>query len=144
MKKLNEQATRIFCRILKRMGGQDYLKLKAEGYMPLTAEKIAVDIDTPWGKGYVISLCHYYEQNGDLMRDPEMCFIVADNRKQGHDYECIAIYPQMYRQDNMGVYEESIHINDGKVTGSIIIWQAAHALFANSWLRNIRRQGFLK
>lgn len=144
MKKLNEQATRIFCRILQKMDNREYLKLQSAGYMPLVAEKIAFDIGTPYGNGYMVSLCHYYTQNGDLMRDPEMAFIVVDNRRQENDYPLIAIFPQMYRQDNLAIYEESVQIVDNKVAGCIVIWQSAHCLFANGWLRNIRQQGFLK
>jgi hypothetical protein len=40
-------------------------------YMALVIE--ATDESGPCGLP-AISVCHYGEQNGDLMRDPEMCF----------------------------------------------------------------------
>jgi len=48
--------------------------------------------------GGEISIAHYYEQNGDLMRDPEMTFAV-DNKKQ-------TLTPLTYTQDNMGLYQD--------------------------------------
>ena len=44
--------------------------------------------------GPMFSIAHYYEQNGDLMRDPEMCFI------KGGDGE---YYPYYYRIDGLGI-----------------------------------------
>jgi len=137
MKKLQEQATRIFCRLLEKLNGKEHIKLRVEGFMPLSMEYL-YQVETPFGTGKVYSLGHTYEQNGDLMYDPEMCFIVTNNGNE------IAIYPQLYRQDNLGLYEESIHIENGYVIGYITIWQQGHCSFANQWLKNIQSQGFLK
>jgi hypothetical protein len=60
--------------ILKRAGGWHpglYLKIENLPYMALVIE--ALDETGPMGLP-AISVCHYGEQNGDLMRDPEMCF----------------------------------------------------------------------
>jgi hypothetical protein len=143
MKKLNLHATRIFSELLKKLNGKEHKKLMSEGFMPLTIEKLEENLLTPWGVGTTYSLCHYYEQNGDLMRDPEMVFIVVDNRSEEKDYENLHIYPKMYQQDNIGIYEESITIEFGKITSYIKAWQAAHVQFAQQWLSNIKEQGFL-
>ncbi len=45
----------------------------------------------------VISLAHYFLQNGDLMADPEMCFLY--NKIQGE------YFPFYYKQDSVGVEE---------------------------------------
>jgi hypothetical protein len=61
-------------RILKQAGGWHhglYLKIENPPYMALVIE--ATDESGPCGLP-AISVCHYGEQNGDLMRDPEMCF----------------------------------------------------------------------
>jgi hypothetical protein len=61
-------------RILERAGGyQPTLNLKIENppYMALVIE--ATPEPGPL-KAPAISVAHYGEQNGDLMRDPEMCF----------------------------------------------------------------------
>lgn len=144
MKKLNQQATKIFCKLLKRLNRQQHLKLQADEFMPLTLEQIDEHITTPWGEGKLYSLSHHYVLNGDLMRDPEICFIVVDNRNEEKEFEMIGIYPQMYQQDNLGLYEESVRIENGKLTTFIKTWQHSHCSFANLWLANIAKQGFLK
>jgi hypothetical protein len=60
--------------ILNKAGGWHpglYLKIENLPYMELVIE--AVDESGPMGLP-AISVAHYGEQNGDLMRDPEMCF----------------------------------------------------------------------
>lgn len=61
-------------RILERAGGYRptlYLKIGNPPYMALVIEAVP-------GRGPLgcpaLSVAHYGEQNGDLMRDPEMCF----------------------------------------------------------------------
>ena len=144
MKKLNEQSTKIFSRLLKKLNGKDHIKLHSEGFMPLTIEKLDTNISTLSGKATTYSLTHYYEQNGDLMRDPEMVFIVVDNRTDGNDYTALEIYPQMYQQDNLGLFEQSIIIENNTIKSFIKTWQHSHCNFANHWLKNINQQGFLK
>src|SRR5258707_7327800 len=52
-------------------GRHFHIKIEHGSYMPLVIE----DIEEPGPAGYpTISVAHYGEQNGDLMRDPEMCF----------------------------------------------------------------------
>ena len=60
--------------ILNKAGGWHhglYLKIENQPYMSLVIE--AMDESGPCGLP-AISVCHYGEQNGDPMRDPEMCF----------------------------------------------------------------------
>lgn len=143
MQKLNQSATKIFCRLLKKLEGKNYLKIVIPEYMPLVIEQLQQDIKTPVGEGRLYSLCHYFELNGDLMRDPEMCFIMVDNRTEPKDYIAVGIYPQLYRLDSLGLYEECIRIEYAKVTNCITAWQKGHCSFANTWLKNIAQQGFL-
>ena len=61
-------------RILKQAGGWHhglYLKIENSPYMALVIE--ATDESGPCGLP-AISIAHCGEQNGDQMRDPEMCF----------------------------------------------------------------------
>jgi hypothetical protein len=143
MKCLNVKATRIFCRLLKKLNGEQHITLKVEGFMPLTIELIRENIVTLWGAGKLYSLSHSYTQSGDLIRDPEMCFIVADNRSEESEFERMDIFPQMYQQDNLGIYEESIRIEGNIMTTYSEAWQHSHVSFANQWLCNIAQQGFL-
>jgi hypothetical protein len=60
--------------ILKRAGGWNFglcLTIENSPYMALVIE--ALDESGPMGLP-ALSVAHYGEQNGDLMRDPEMCF----------------------------------------------------------------------
>ena len=60
--------------ILQKAGGWHhglYLKIDNPPFMELVIE--ATDESGPCGLP-ALSVCHYGEQNGDLMRDPEMCF----------------------------------------------------------------------
>src|SRR6188508_3414085 len=99
MKKLNETSIKIFLKLLQKLNGKTDLKIIREGFMPLVLEKLEINIITPFGNGITYSLSHNYVQNGDLMRDPEMVFIVIDNRRNETDYKDITILPQMYQQD---------------------------------------------
>lgn len=82
--------------------------------------------------GGLYSIAHYYEQNGDLMRDPEMCFIRGKDRKY---------YPYYYRQDGVGIERECIRWNEkGGVLGIQKIEQGNQAVFAGTWMRNIKDQ----
>lgn len=144
MQKLNQNATKIFCLLLKKLNGQQHIKITIPEFMPLSIERLQENIITPVGIGTLYSLCHYYEQNGDLMRDPEMCFIIVDNRKDPKDYLAVGIYPQLYQLDSLGIYEESIRIENGTVTNCITPWHKGHCSFANQWMKNITQQGFLQ
>jgi len=144
MKQLNEQATRIFCRLLKKLEGEQLSKLYSEGFMPLSMERLEENILTPEGVGTTYSLCHYYKLNGDVMRDPEMVFIVVDNRKDEKDMESVHIYPQLYQVDSLGLYEESTRIENGQIKSFHKTWLFAHCVFANKWLCNIQMQGFIQ
>ncbi|OJW01952.1 MAG: hypothetical protein BGO52_00265 [Sphingobacteriales bacterium 44-61] len=126
------------------MKEQESIQLTSEGYMPLTIERLTANIETGTGKGTLYSLCHYYEQNGDLMRDPEMCFIVVDNRSHPQEYEAIEIYPQLFRQDSSDQFDECIRIENNRVTSYIKVWQQGQCSVAAIWFKNLQQQGFLK
>ena len=54
------------------------VKLSKPSYMPLVIEQVTTY--GPSGSNPAVSVAHYFEQNGDLMRDPEAVFLVsADN-----------------------------------------------------------------
>lgn len=74
-----------------------YIKINNEGYMSLTIECIKEQINTPWGFAKLYSVSHTYIQNSDLMRDPEMVFIVCDNRAHEKDFDNILIYTQIFQ-----------------------------------------------
>ncbi|WP_333887348.1 DUF6908 domain-containing protein [Sphingobacterium siyangense] len=143
MEFLSQKATIVFGELLNRIENA-YLKIENVPYMPLTMELIGVGIETPWGMADLYSLCHYYEQNGDLMQDPEMCFLVTDNRNGFNaDFGKLKIAPYMFQQANLGIYQDSIKIENSKLTKFLRKQQKQQTDFANTWLTNIREQGFL-
>lgn len=108
-----------------------HIKIENEPYMPLCVEWIGrVPI-----AGFMLpalSLCHYGEQNGDLMRDPDVCF--ARCYVKGAE----TFIPYSFRNDYTGTLQE--HINDCTINRT---GQADLARFVSDWLENIRLQGFL-
>jgi len=77
------------------------------------------------------SVAHYYEQNGDLMRDPEMVFL------KGCDGQW---YPISFRQDGTGTDQTSAEKDPARGWLVAPRLQAEHARFASMWMRNIRAQ----
>ena len=115
--------------ILKQAGGWHhglYLKIENPPCMALVIE--AVDESGPCGLP-AISVCHYGEQNGDLMRDPEMCF------ELGHAGEA-HLNPFYYRNDYLGVEQWSRTIERDHSLHD------QHERFAKQWDNNLRLQGF--
>jgi len=141
MERLNQKATKIFEQLLTKLLDKAYFKIVNDPFMPLSMERLNDGFPTPWGNTQQYSLCHYYEQNGDLMHDPEVCFLVAD--KQDSDQLC-KVFPFTFYQANVGIYQEPVSFMDGKIYRYDQRTQADITAFANQWLRNIQDQGFLK
>jgi len=122
---INKVARKILLKILGAMGGKSK-KFDADGgFMPLSVEVIG---QTKMGRE--ISLAHYYEQNGDLMADPEMIFL----EKHGE------FYAAYYKQDGLGLQKYSIKYDSEKMIGWNRILQKDQTQFANMWLKNIKYQ----
>ena len=62
------------------------MKFKQDGFDDLVLETIGEN---------EYSIAHYYTQNGDRMRDPEITFMLDDTQR--------CIYALSYTQDNMGI-----------------------------------------
>jgi curved DNA-binding protein CbpA len=127
---LNQAAKKIMLKILSVMeskGDATYRKFdNSEGtFMPLSVEIIG---ETKMGRE--ISLAHYYEQNGDLMADPEMIFLEVEGE----------FYPAYYKQDGLGLEKYSIKYDREKMIGYNRALQKDQTQFANMWLKNIKQQ----
>ncbi len=94
-----------------------YMKLQAKGYEDLVVEAIG-------GEEY--SIAHYYDQNGDSMRDPEVTFAI--------DREDSSIHPTSFLQDGIGVYYETADAAPATVRDL--------KGFMEQWFTNIRNQRF--
>jgi Domain of unknown function (DUF6908) len=81
--------------------------------------------------GPMFSVAHYYEQNGDLMKDPDMTFLRGD----GGDY-----YPLEFQQDNLGLYQCAVDWEGDKIISYKPKMQRSMAGFSGTWMRNIKTQ----
>ncbi len=107
------------------------LKIEAEGFMPLSIEYIGTG---PRGLP-LVSVMHYYEQHGDLMRDPDMEFEI-DQQGEWH--------PISYRQDSLGMMQEAV-FQDPDTRKILVRLKLVRELktFMRTWSRNLAEQGFL-
>ena len=93
-------------------GGEPlHLRLERDGFMPLVIEVF---------RGVGVSVAHYFTQNGDAMRDPEIVF----NPDTWHGVEIT--------QDPIGRYQR---VPEGKYSPGI-------ESLARMWAKNLRSQGF--
>ncbi len=144
MESLNKKAKEIFCSIINTLKGKQHLKLHAKNSFPLIVEQIGNNIETEFGKGCLYSFCQYYNQNGDLMQDPEMCFIMVDNRTDKSEaLEQVYVFPYMYQLARLCLYECSIVIQD-KIIEVNTAMQTKHKQLAHLWLQEIQSLGFIK
>ena len=125
-------------RILEQAGGYRptlYLKIENPPFMALVIE--ATPEPGPTGLP-AISIAHYGEQNGDLMRDPEMCFELSKPPLCD-----LTISPYYYRNDYMGV-EQYSRFRDESNSVFVPDLYEQHEMFAEQWDRNLRDQRFVE
>jgi len=96
MLKLAFENYKLLEKIVKRFDF-DYLKLKSDGFMDLVIEKLNED-----GNVKIISLAHYYEQNGDLIPDPDIVVRVNTDFETAEvlEYQDTHGYVRIYSSDN--------------------------------------------
>jgi hypothetical protein len=120
--------------ILQKAGGWRpnlYVKIENPPYLPLVIE--AVDESGPLGLP-ALSVAHYGEQNGDAMRDPEMCFEIG---YAGGAH----LIPYYWRNDYFALEQVSrAVVNDHYI--ALLQLQEQHESFAKTWDNNLRLQGF--
>lgn len=115
------------------LGGVHAVRIAVSGYMPLLVEEIGSS-----GDGYrLVSLCHYGEQNGDLMRDPDIVFLFH-NGPDGPAAE-----PVSFRNDYLGIVQEVYRYDEaGRRTHVLPTLKQDLTEFAESWFANLKDQGF--
>ena len=124
-----------FATVLARLLGTDTaVRLTVNGYMPLSVEHIGQSAEG----NRLIAISHTGEQNGDLMRDPEMVFEI-------HTYASPDMAePLSFRNDYMGLMQEVYRYDDdGKKTHVNTKLKADLKSFARTWFSNIKEQGFM-
>lgn len=82
-------------------------------------------------EGKLYSVAHYYEQNGDLMRDPDIVFL--KDREANY-------YPVSYQQDGLGIYQEAVIFEAGAIKSVQSKTQRDIASFCTMWMNNIHDQ----
>jgi hypothetical protein len=124
-----------FATVLADLLGDDTaVRLTVTGYMPLSVEHIGQSAEG----NRLIAISHTGEQNGDLMRDPEMVFEI-------HTYTSPNMAePLSFRNDYMGIMQEIYRYDDdGKKTHVNAKLKQDLKFFATTWLQNLKDQGFL-
>jgi hypothetical protein len=81
-----------------------------------------------------LSVCHYGEQNGDAMRDPEMLFELGF-AASSH------LNPFYWRNDYVAIEQWSRFIQEGMYSCHTQL-HAQHESFAKLWDKNLHDQGF--
>jgi hypothetical protein len=104
-----------------------HFKIENDPYMPLSVEVIGQCL---------VSVTHYYEQNGDLVCDPDMVFYTGYGLENG--------WVPVSIQHNTGSYTRATEIENDQIARWYPRAQAQLTTFANMWARNIKAQGFLK
>jgi hypothetical protein len=128
MIKINKQAKRVLDQLtqdLKEPGNRREIN-NAPSFMSVHVEHIGqCDL------GPMFSVAHYYQQNGDLMKDPDMVFL----RDEAGDY-----FPIEFQQDPI-IYQRVVEWDGrGGVKGYNLKLQKDLASFAGMWMRNIKQQ----
>ena len=115
------------------LGGVHAVRITVPGYMPLSVEEIGSS-----GDGYrLVSLCHYGEQNGDLIRDPDIVFLFH-NLPDG-----MAAEPVSFRNDYLGIVQEVYRYDEtGRRTHVVPSLKQELKEFAESWFATLKDQGF--
>ncbi len=115
------------------LNGACAVRITVPGYMPLSVEEIGSS-----GDGYrLVSLCHYGEQNGDLMRDPDIVFRFH-NLPDG-----MAAEPVSFRNDYLRIVQDVYRYDEtGRRTHVLPTLKQDLTEFAESWFANLKDQGF--
>ena len=109
-----------------------HLRLKNEPWLALVVERHRDEV----------SVTHYIEQNGDLLRDPEMVFSLHTITAAMPLFE--GWVPLTTEPGGFGrVYPTIKHDADGKVAGYYPRAMKDAYAFSALWARNLRSQGFV-
>jgi hypothetical protein len=112
-------------KLMELLGSETHRRIENEPFLPLTVEKLE-------GQP-LISLCHYGEQNGDLMRDPEVVFLVQERTAK----------PVYFRNDYVGVEHATVGGYFGDVPVKPHLQKDLDG-FCRMWWSNIAEQQFFE
>lgn len=126
-------------RIIEEAGG-----LARSSYIPINNEpwmRLVIEVLPESGPGGlpVVSVCHYGEQNFDLMRDPEVLFEAVINNDLLQE-----LRPFYFRNDYVGIERWARRGSDLGDTVRKTSEVRELQQFADLWDRNLEQQGFLE
>lgn len=105
---------------------KDHLKVENAPYMSLSLDLISTD---------TLAMCHYGEQNGDLMCDPELVLEIHP------DLSVVEVLT--FRNDYIGLYQEVYNYDEnGKKSHVKLKLKTQLNQFLSQWLNNLKQQGF--
>ena len=132
MKPINKAAQKTFDKLTAGLDVFGSRKIEnSKTFMAVSVEHLQ---DTDLGP--IFSISHYYEQNGDLMADPDMTFLQSSTDGR--------VYPLSFRQDGgIPINQESVTLTeDGTSFTYRPRMQRDHATFAGQWMANIKQQQY--
>jgi len=121
---LNDKSIKILNSLIKGIPepGEGKKIANSSAFMP---------VHVAWLWKNTFHLAHYYEQNGDLVPDPEMHFYRDDGKW----------YPTFLHQGPVGRVSESVDFgHEGEIVKVDHERMAEMASFADMWLENIKQQ----
>lgn len=116
-----------------------HIRIENKGYMPLVLERIGDFDGMP-----LISVAHYYSQNGDPMRDPEMTFAISYFMDFPSGKLTPHYHPVSFQQDGVswnGYHVAMFHEGEKSMVRTAIYNDLKS--FARTWNKNLRDQGFI-
>lgn len=131
---LNKKSSEIFFSLVDGLDEDNSAKKidNSQGtFMPVSVEFL---YELPAGKFY--SIAHRYEQNGDLMSDPDMVFLVQQTP------EGPIVRPSEFTQHGIaGGYYRYLELNDDGTLRGFYRRKTENACrFVSMWFENIRQQ----
>ena len=132
MKAINKKAQKVLETLIAGLDEDNrYKKIDNSNgtFMAVSVEDVGVLYGLSYGE--MFSVAHYFSQNGDLMADPEMIFWKGSDGRY---------YPTYFKMDATAFVEESIFFEGGKPVKFSPRTQKDHAVFAGTWMMNIKQQ----
>ncbi len=86
--------------------------------------------DTEAGVVLEVALAHYYEQNGDLVPDPDMTMRVrlADGTAEALSFQDLRSYKEVYPEEGKVVITQMVHQNEFLGFWLLNAWKQGHRL----------------
>jgi antirestriction protein ArdC len=122
--------------LTRLLDGRQHRRIENDPFLPLVVERLE-------GQP-LVSLCHYGEQNGDPMRDPEVVFLVSRTTPgTGPSVSGSEARPVYFRNDYAGVEHATVEGHFGDVPVKPQLQEGLNSLVA-TWFETLHEQGFFE